>query len=635
MRKIRIHPTLFCRPAYACSTSRSFFTSDDSSHEQETEFDSLLTDEGKKFFLTMMKKHLKETEMSSNRKMARDDGASPEFDIMSNVEHVVNKGQKLIDTLQSSEIECDDVGAGVTRWKLPPDVIWMGSTNSRDLFERPTWKQLVDLCVLRMEAPITGNQGVAIGFSPGIGKTMFLNRLLIEFYRRFPSKSVLFFERDRSVFVLFNWDEGRVTHVALAKALEMIQEGSLRDKLIVLDDPSKQAHKRDHVRMGPAYFAVASAGAMEEEHFKESRKQAQLIQATMDPLTEEEAVVMLWCLFEIDEAHAKRLYKEWGGCLRHLVYAAQGGDVLAQIIMEREEEFKKVGLRPSGWKDLNLKELSSKKLNVSDHLVQHWREHPTKVQTRESRPASEYVARALHDAVNSHGRSELAEYVKGLNPILPEYWWGFETLAHECLADGGTFDLLASVPGNSTVDWAQLPLDGFAETCSEFPFNFNKSVAELFENYGMGLPDDTKEAQNKWQYADENEKEMLFKLGISAGFNIKVDVKHNIRTFAHAQTNTEHFSLNSMITTPVYGVDDIQRAIREWSDTATQSPRYFKPTTSRFPGMYQCTHTPIYKLYTHAHLQALTASLSFPSLPNQRYFGHHYWCSRYMPAYRK
>ena len=171
---------------------------------------------------------------------------------------------------------------------------------------------------------------------------------------------------------------------------------------------------------------------MEEQPFKENRKQAELIQATMDPLTEEEAVVMLWCLFEIDEAHAKRLYKEWGGCIRHLVYAVKGGRRLAHIIMEREQEFIKAGLRPSGWKDLNLKDLTAQKLQVSDYLVGYWREHPTKVQTKESRPASEYVARAIHNAVSKgHGRSQLAGYVSSLNPILPEYWWGFETLAHD------------------------------------------------------------------------------------------------------------------------------------------------------------------------------------------------------------
>ena len=53
-------------------------------------------------------------------------------------------------------------------------------------------------------------------------------------------------------------------------------------------------------------------------------KQARVIGATMDPLTVDEAVVMLKHLEGVAEPLARELYRVWGGSLRHLIAAARG-----------------------------------------------------------------------------------------------------------------------------------------------------------------------------------------------------------------------------------------------------------------------------------------------------------------------
>ena len=116
--------------------------------------------------------------------------------------------QKLMDVIQSSEklIDRQDIGAGVTRWRLPEGVAWMGLPEDPNLYERETWTGLLDMCISNMVEPtLKRNRGVAFGHVPGIGKSIFLNRLLIEFHKRFPEKPVLYYCRHFEEFIMFDW----------------------------------------------------------------------------------------------------------------------------------------------------------------------------------------------------------------------------------------------------------------------------------------------------------------------------------------------------------------------------------------------------------------------------------------------
>jgi hypothetical protein len=51
---------------------------------------------------------------------------------------------------------------------------------ARDLYERECWREIVELCEKELsDEANTKNRGVSVGHVPGIGISMFLNRLLV------------------------------------------------------------------------------------------------------------------------------------------------------------------------------------------------------------------------------------------------------------------------------------------------------------------------------------------------------------------------------------------------------------------------------------------------------------------------
>ena len=223
-----------------------------------------------------------------------------------------------------------------------------------------------------------------------------------------------------------------------------------------------------------------------------------------------------------------------------------------------------------------------RKTNVPGHYILHeWRKEPDQPETIELRPSSPAAARLIYDALQRHGHNQLAAFINSLNRKCPEFWWAFETLAHVSLSDGGQFDLLDSLPENLPVlDLKQL--DSFGAECEEYPFHFSASkAAKVFDR---NPPKTAKQAQDKWRSIPPSEKETYFKKGYPAN-KLLVDFHRSAHAFVHANASTVKFSLDKMVTVAVNDEDDVQRAIREWSESDKNISRYFKPTDHLFGGI--------------------------------------------------
>ena len=214
--------------------------------------------------------------------------------------------------------------------------------------------------------------------------------------------------------------------------------------------------------------------------------------------------------------------------------------------------------------------------------MHEWRKEPNEPETIELRPASPAVARLIIEALQRHDRDDLTAFINSLNRKCPEFWWGFESLAHVSLSDGGEFDLLASLPENFPSDLNLTQLDGFASECDEYPFRFSASkVKKVFDR---NPPTTAKDAKDKWQSIGSIEKETYFKNGYGAN-EMTNDFKRRARAFVHANASIVNFSMAKMATVAVNDENDVQRAIHEWLASDKNNSRYFKPTNHTFPGI--------------------------------------------------
>jgi hypothetical protein len=97
-----------------------------------------------------------------------------------------------------------------------------------------------------------------------------------------------------------------VTTVENEQANDLINDSRQRDTLIVVYDPT--GTNCGPANVGPPYFAAAAEEG--QMTMKGDVKQANLSVVTMDPLSEDEAVIMLHAIADVPEADAKELYAE-------------------------------------------------------------------------------------------------------------------------------------------------------------------------------------------------------------------------------------------------------------------------------------------------------------------------------------
>ena len=79
------------------------------------------------------------------------------------------------------------------------------------------------------------------------------------------------------------------------------------------------------------------------------------------------------------------------------------------------------------------------------------------------------------------------------------------------------------------------------------------------------------------------QKEKMFKVGFDTGLSMKTASQQQVRAFVHANTDRVECSIPVMTTVHVSAMNDVQPAIREWTDSGANRPRYFKPSKHNFP----------------------------------------------------
>jgi hypothetical protein len=487
---------------------------------------------------------------------------------------VVKRAQALMDVLLTESYQECDLGSKVTRWTLPKGVVWMGPEfEERDLYERECWRKIVELCKEELSNEVnTKNRGVSVGHVPGIGKSMFLNRLLVFSLKCFRERCVLFYDRGFKAFVLFDWKARRVTAVADEQANHFINDSSQRDTLIVVDDPS--GTNRGPAIFGPPYFAAASGKA--QMKMKEDIKQAHLSVVTMDPLSEDEAITMLHAIAGVPEVNAKELYAEWGGSLRHLLAAWHKAN--QQYRNDRESAFSFLG----GPMTVHSVMSMVKKSDIPSHYLLH-EFASSDLRLNHLYPASHHVAHRLFTSLAESGRNQLADFLSRLDRSSPHYWWGFEELVHIDLSKGGEFTL-HSAPGPAAVFDVtmlnEMTDTDVSLTFRNFPFKFKKETGRLFSAEVT-----TSDKANKmWENASDANRQVMLQAGIQKQEEMNNKSKHHAKSWVHLRkpANVSHLQLPPMKTVPVRDVADVVKAIEEWRKSGQQAS-WFKPSSTSFP----------------------------------------------------
>lgn len=393
---------------------------------------------------------------------------------------LVLDAQKLLLALKNKDYEVVDMPAGVKLWRLTKnDTTWL-TCETQALYERKTCASILKMVKTRLTndwKTCANNAGVVIGHVPGIGKTMFLNRLLIQLHslyilKQIEQHEVLFFDRHEVLFLLFNFTRHTVKKVEVQEGEAMIKDSDLRAHLIVLDDPA--ATRRGPVCRGPAYFAAMCGASNKKMTFAQFCKDAHTPSVTMDPLTMEEAITILLDMHPTkDEDHVRNAYREWGGSLRRLNAALLQNDDFREYENRLEAAFRDFGSHgPTDLDSVPMLLAERIKKSAVSHFIYHEYQNPSApvpCQSIQLRLASSNIMMRLHDALVKNGRGHLCRFIQYLQPTSPYHWEGFEELMHHNIARGGEV-ILQQVKGpQGKVPWEQLSEKLF-NVCDEYPF---------------------------------------------------------------------------------------------------------------------------------------------------------------------
>ena len=473
----------------------------------------------------------------------------------------------------------------VQKWDLTHSgATWMGCSNEKVLYERRTCAKILELVQKRLcfwDDPAK-NPGIVVGYVSGIGKTMFLNRLLIHVYELFNAdlieqKKVVFFDRTADKFVLFDFSTAKARRIEKAQAESMIEDESLRADLIVLDDPSC-TERRPNPR-GPAYLCAMCGKASKVKIFAEALKQASTPVVTMDPCTLAEATIILRDLHGTPENEVEAAYSEWGGNLRHLcAIVTHDDDKIRQFETKRKKALLEIGLLNSTCKTARqLIGATSSKPNVSHFFLHEFREHPEDCHSVQLVPASSRVSGLIHKSLLQGGRHELANFLNQVSRNSPHYWWGFEYLMHHTLSHKATLVRRKVLPKTEQPKLQDLSKTFFDRNCCGFPFSYNKRVCKVL---GMEWEGYAKFRNKSWPKKDLNAKYALFTKGLTHNLPINTEFK----TLASMSLRMKEVSTckNTKLTVvTVPQVERISAIVEQYKDRAV----YYQPNQRFFPGV--------------------------------------------------
>mmetsp|Transcript_14130 Transcript_14130/g.19612 ORF Transcript_14130/g.19612 Transcript_14130/m.19612 type:complete len:240 (+) Transcript_14130:401-1120(+) len=110
----------------------------------------------------------------------------------------------LVDAIVSGQIEEEEKlsDTEIRKFSLPEGVSWLGLSDGESMYVRPGWPELADCIISRIQEK---KHGGGVGKTPGIGKTVFLNYLLLRFYRKFPNRKILLYSALERVLYAVDW----------------------------------------------------------------------------------------------------------------------------------------------------------------------------------------------------------------------------------------------------------------------------------------------------------------------------------------------------------------------------------------------------------------------------------------------
>lgn len=482
----------------------------------------------------------------------------------------------------------------VQKWDLTPsvDATWMGCSNEHVLYERHTCAKILEMVQKRLHTwkdPAT-NPGIVIGYVSGIGKTMFLNRLLIHVYELFKTDSitqhkVLFFDRTADKFVLFDFITAKARLIEKGHAENMIENESLRSEIIVLEDPS--CTKRRPNPRGPAYLCVMCGKASKRKAFAEAVKQAHMPIVTMDPLTLAEATIILGDLHDTPKKEVETAYTDWGGNLRHLrAFVTHDEDKMRQFISKRKTALLEIGLMNSTCKTARqLIGATSSNPSVSHFFLHEFREHPENCVGFQLVPTSLTMRDMIHKSLLQGGRHELANFLGQVSRHSPYYWWGFEDMMHHYLAHNATLvrrEVLSKGP-----KLQDLPEKFFDRKYCGFPFKYNKGVCEAL---AMEWEHVTTFRKNSWPKLDLQAKYDLFQKGLKKGLAIDTEFK-TLASMSLRLRQAKRCNIPKLSVVTVPQVSEIIAIVEQYKGRAV----YYQPNQRFFPGVDSFAIAPAFR----------------------------------------
>jgi len=159
-----------------------------------------------------------------------------------------------------------------------------------------------------------------VGKTPGIGKTVFLNYLLVRFHLDLPSRKVLLYSAQEKLFYAIDWKNKQV------RMCKSNPYTSLpRATWVFLDDPAKAASAGHYPIRGRApYSCVSSDSFLDDRNneLSEMFKQLNVPTFIMDPPSKKQHYAILSDMFQGKmnpddlDGKIKKAYYMWGGSLR-------------------------------------------------------------------------------------------------------------------------------------------------------------------------------------------------------------------------------------------------------------------------------------------------------------------------------
>mmetsp|Transcript_14133 Transcript_14133/g.19618 ORF Transcript_14133/g.19618 Transcript_14133/m.19618 type:complete len:529 (+) Transcript_14133:401-1987(+) len=341
----------------------------------------------------------------------------------------------LVDAIVSGQIEEEEKlsDTEIRKFSLPEGVSWLGLSDGESMYVRPGWPELADCIISRIQEK---KHGGGVGKTPGIGKTVFLNYLLLRFYRKFPNRKILLYSAQEDVFYALDWINKQV-RISKNNPYTSLP----RDAWLFLDDPAKAAPWTDHYPIrGRAPYSCVSSGRFLDDRsnrLSEMFKQLNVPTFIMDPPSKKQHYAILSDMFQGKmnpddlDGKIKEAYYMWGGSLRigalEILHDKKALKSHREFLEKRLSQFDSAKSLPA-----MVKKCTTTGRDTSHYIIHEFNK-PFLEENKSSvdeRLASDYVSKMLREYLKKKSYSELAQFVNELSHNAPGYGIFFEDYIH-------------------------------------------------------------------------------------------------------------------------------------------------------------------------------------------------------------